>query len=97
MLHQGVRLGDPQEEQEALEEPESRILSLNTALEIAAHFLNRSGADRVGGCRVENAFLLEVDQMESIWGFTAADLLMRLPSVQESECECDISSWFFET
>jgi hypothetical protein len=27
--------------------------------------------------------------MESIWGFTAADLLMRLPSVQESECEGD--------
>lgn len=40
--------------------------------------------------------LCEVDQMESIWGFTAADLLMRLPSVQECQCECDIfGSWLF--
>lgn len=31
-----------------------------------------------------------VDQMESIWGFTAADISMRLPSVQEVQCECDI-------
>lgn len=54
----------------------------------------RVDPDRIVGCWIENAFLLllEVDQMESIWGFTAADLLMRLPSVQESECECDISS-----
>lgn len=28
--------------------------------------------------------------MGSIWGFTAADLWMRLPSVQETLCECDI-------
>jgi hypothetical protein len=41
------------------------------------------------GSRERFFLLVEVDQMESIWGFTAADLLMRLPSVQESECEGD--------